>query len=78
MTDSTHLDTRKLHQLHDVAHAEAESLRREALADFWRGTDQLLVSAWTRTERSAWRLAQRLQRRWQAPGPTARRLPCGQ
>ncbi len=76
MTDSTRLDTSKLHQLHDAAHAEAEALRREAMADFWRGTDQLLGNAWTSAERSARRLAQRLQRRAASAAGAGAKLPC--
>jgi hypothetical protein len=52
-----------LNALHDRAHAEAEALRREALADFWRGGDALLVDAARQARRAAQRLAYRLQRR---------------
>lgn len=48
---------------HDAARARAEDLRREAMADFWRGADAWLGSAWQRAERSARRLAHRRQRR---------------
>jgi hypothetical protein len=47
---------------HDAARARAEDLRREAMADFWRGADAWLGSAWQRAERSARRLAHRRQR----------------
>jgi hypothetical protein len=51
-----------LHRLHDQALADAKALRREAIADFWRGADGLLASAATQTQRTAERWAQRLQR----------------
>lgn len=50
-------------RLHAEALAEAEVLRRAALADFWRGTDALLASGVQQALRSSERLRQRLQRR---------------
>ena len=53
--------------LYDLARAEARRLRREAVADFWRGTDALLARAGltvcAQVERSARRLQTRLARR---------------
>lgn len=58
---------RLLNALHDRAHAEAEALRRAAIADFWRGSDALLqdaaASAHRAAQRLAYSLAYRLQRR---------------
>lgn len=54
---------RLLNALHDRAHAEAEALRRAAIADFWRGSDALLQDAAASAHRAAQRLAYRLQRR---------------
>ncbi|MDI4634665.1 hypothetical protein J7U46_16515 [Pelomonas sp. V22] len=54
---------RLLNALHDLAHAEAEALRRAAIADFWRGSDALLQDAAASAHRAAQRLAYRLQRR---------------
>lgn len=62
----TELDRRN--ELHDLARAEAEALRRAALDDFWRGANAALASAAGGTLRAARRLAHRLQRR---------RLPAG-
>lgn len=61
---STLLNTpRLLNALHDRAHADAESLRRAAIADFWRGSDALLQDAAASAHRAARRLAARLRRR---------------
>lgn len=54
------LDRRKLER--DRAYAEAEALRREALQDFWRGTDAVLATAAGAAVRAAQRLASRLRR----------------
>lgn len=54
---------RLLNALHDRAHAEAEALRRAAIADFWRGSDALLQDAAASAHRAARRLAYGLQRR---------------
>jgi hypothetical protein len=51
-----------LHRLHDQALAEAQALRREAIADFWRGADGLLVSASTQAQRTAERWTRSLRR----------------
>lgn len=56
-------DFDRIQRLHDEALAEAQALRREAIADFWRGADGLLTDAATRARRSAERLAQRLRHR---------------
>lgn len=56
-------DPLKLQRLHDAAHLEAERLRREAVADFWRGADALLGTAATQALRAAERLRHRLARR---------------
>jgi hypothetical protein len=55
-------DPLRFHRLHEQALAEAAALRREAIADFWRGADGLLASAATQLQRSGERLAQRLAR----------------
>jgi hypothetical protein len=52
----------ELHRLHDAALREAERLRREAIADFWRGADAVVTTAATQALRGAQRLAHRLQR----------------
>lgn len=46
----------------DRAYAEAETLRREALADFWRVADAVLATTAGQALRAARRLAGRLQR----------------
>lgn len=55
-------DPLELQRLHAAAHAEAERLRRAAIADFWRGADALLATATTQALRGTQRLAHRLQR----------------
>lgn len=55
-------DPALLHRLHDQALADARALRREAIADFWRGADGLLASTATQAQRTAERWARRLQR----------------
>lgn len=69
------LDTATQHRLHDLAKADAERLRRQALRDFgnhaaddfWRGADAVyqrcLEASHTLAERSATRLQARLVRR---------------
>ena len=52
-----------LARLHDLAHCRADALRREAMADFWRGADAVLVVTAGSARRSAQRLAHRLARR---------------
>jgi len=53
--------------LYDLAHAEAQRLRREAVADFWRGADALVeragLSLTAQVARSARLLHARLARR---------------
>ena len=56
-------DPLMLQRLHAAAHLEAERLRREAIADVWRGADALLATAATQALRSAERLRRRLDRR---------------
>jgi len=52
----------ELNRLHDEARRLAPELRREALADFWRGADAALATTLGSAQRSASRLAQRLAR----------------
>lgn len=78
MHSTTPLTTRQLHQQHDAAHIEAEALRREAMADFWRGADALLGHAWSSADRSARRLAHRLRRHLAAhPAAAQKTASCG-
>lgn len=56
------LDLETLALDHDRARQRAEALRRQALDDFWRGTDQVLSTAATRTLRAARRWSARLAR----------------
>jgi hypothetical protein len=65
MNDTTHLTTDELNRLRDAARTRADTLRREAFVDFWRGADALLDRARLPAERSARRLAQRF-RRWRS------------
>lgn len=60
-------DPLELQRLHDAARLEAERLRREALADFWRGADALLADAGTEALRRTRRLLHRLQRHTLSP-----------
>ncbi|MFN3295304.1 hypothetical protein [Caldimonas sp.] len=53
---------------HDRAHAEAQRLRLEALADFWRTTDALLAEPGRQAQRAAERLRHRLMRHQQWRG----------
>ncbi|MDP2678187.1 MAG: hypothetical protein Q8O85_05615 [Rhodoferax sp.] len=65
------LNTATQHRLHDLAKAEAERLRRQAIHDFanetvdefWRGADAIWQRGQTTAERSATRLHARLARR---------------
>ena len=60
-------------RLRAQALSEAEALRREAYADFWRGADHLLADAALQARRSADRFLQSLRRHGRARLP-ARRL----
>lgn len=51
-----------LAQIHDQAKREAMRLRREALDDFWRGTDAIWQRSQDLAQRSADRLKARLAR----------------
>ena len=65
------LDTATQHRLHDLAKAEAQRLRRQAMCDFgseavddfWRGANALWQHGQTAAQRSAARLQVRLARR---------------
>lgn len=63
-------DPLKLHRRHAAAHLEAERLRREAIADLWRGADALLATNATQALRAAERLRQRLARRAASRSPS--------
>jgi hypothetical protein len=65
-TADRHLERQAL--LRRQAMAEAESLRREAYADFWRGADDLMAGAAIRARRSADRFLQSLRRHAQGRG----------
>lgn len=52
----------RLNVHHDQAHAEAQQLRREALADFWRGVDELLTTPARQARRAGERWLHRLAR----------------
>lgn len=58
-----------LNRLHDLAKAEAERLRSEAVDDFWRGANALWQRGQSTAQRSASHLQARLARR--AQGRTA-------
>ena len=49
-------------RIHDEAHHRAVELRREAMSDFWRGTNAWLESVSSSTLRAGNRLASRLRR----------------
>ena len=51
-----------LARIHALAHCRADALRREAMADFWRGADAVLAATAGSARRSAQRLAYRLAR----------------
>ena len=61
-TDIRRLTPEQLDRLHAAARRRAEDLRREAIDDFWRGSNALLSNTMTRARRSAERLAARLTR----------------
>jgi hypothetical protein len=61
MMDRFPTDPLALHRLHDQAIKDARALRREAIADFWRGADALVADAAAQALRSAERLAHRLR-----------------
>jgi len=61
----------EIRHLHDLALADAQRLRREAIDDFWRGANGLLGEAALSARRAGVRLAQRLQRRRRDAGGTA-------
>jgi len=52
-------------RIHDLARCRADTLRREAMTDFWRGADAVLAQSTDAARRSAQRLAYRLARRAQ-------------
>ncbi|MFZ5565404.1 MAG: hypothetical protein ACOY95_00225 [Pseudomonadota bacterium] len=54
--------------LHEQALREAQALRREAWADFWRGTDSICSAGLASAQRSAERLAHSLSRHAQLRG----------
>lgn len=54
--------------LHEQALREAQVLRREAWADFWRGTDSVCSAGLASAQRSAERLAHSLSRHAQLRG----------
>lgn len=54
--------------LHEQALREAQALRREAWADFWRGTDSVCSAGLASAQRSAERLAHSLSRHAQLRG----------
>jgi F0F1-type ATP synthase membrane subunit b/b' len=62
-------DLETIARIHARAQAEAEALRREAYADFWRGADHLLADAALQARRSADRLLQTLRRHARARQP---------
>lgn len=57
----------EMNRLRDQAYVEAHLLRAQAIQDFWRDADHLLLSAALSAERAARRLAARLRRRNPAP-----------
>jgi hypothetical protein len=63
-------DSESLALAHELAHARAARLREQAIDDFWRGTDAVLRTGMTRSQRAAQRLLHRLRQhaaRRQAP-----------
>ena len=72
-TDICLLSPEQLDRLHAAARRRAEDLRREAIDDFWRGSNALLSNTMTRARRSAQRLAAWLTRHAQL-----RTAPCEQ
>ena len=63
MTPLTPHSITEMNRLRDRAHAEADTLRSEAIQDFWRGANYVRLSAMGQAERAARRLAARLTRR---------------
>lgn len=63
--DRQELNGPSLNRLHDLAKAEAERLRNEAVDDFWRGANAVWQRGQTTAQRSASRLQARLARRAQ-------------
>ena len=61
-TDIRHLAPEQRDRLHAAARRRAEDLRREAIDDFWRGSNALLSNTMARARRSAERLRARLTR----------------
>lgn len=57
--------------LHEQALREAQALRREAWADFWRGTDSVWAVGLASAQRSAQRLSHSLGRHAQVRGTPA-------
>jgi len=57
--------------LHEQALRQAQALRREAWADFWRGTDSVCSAGLATAQRSARRLAHSLGRHAQLRGGPA-------
>jgi hypothetical protein len=62
MTILTPHSITEMNRLRDQAYVEAHLLRAQAIQDFWRGADHLLLSAALSAERAARRLAARLRR----------------
>jgi hypothetical protein len=58
-------------RLRDDALERAHELRSEAIADFWRGTDQWMAEAVDQTRRAADRLAARLRQHAKQRGSAA-------
>lgn len=72
-TDIRALNAKELDRLHQAARQEAERLRRQAIDDFWRGSNALLSDTMTGARRSAQRLAARLTRHEQLRGAPCER-----
>lgn len=67
--------TENWNNLHDLALCRAQALRQEAVDDFWRGANAVLVSATGAAGRSARRLAQRLARHGRGRAAPIESLP---
>lgn len=52
----------RLNLRRDLAQAEARQLRQEALADFWRGVNELLTTPARQAQRAGERWLQRMAR----------------
>jgi hypothetical protein len=78
-------DAANLNRLHDLAKAEAQRLRlqamsdfgREAVDDFWRGADAIWQRGQATAQRSASRLQARLARRARSRRPTSSTVTTG-